>query len=109
MTCPRCKAENAADRRFCRNCGTAFGILCAKCDHQNSIEDKFCGFCGFPISTAQMQNAAGAAVSFRFRHMSVRQYSAQEVEELLTLRRAMQRDRDASRTLGQDDINEIFG
>jgi hypothetical protein len=109
MTCPRCKTENGADRRFCRSCGTAFGILCARCDHQNSIEDKFCGFCGFPISTAQMKNAADNPVSFRHRHLSVRQYSPQEIEELLHMRRAIQRERDASRTVEQNDIDEIFG
>jgi len=46
MKCPRCEAENEAERRFCGQCGTSLKWPCPACGFVNSPEDRFCGGCG---------------------------------------------------------------
>ncbi len=46
MRCPSCHSENAADTRFCIECGGAFEHRCAKCGFDNLPQAKFCGRCG---------------------------------------------------------------
>ena len=52
MRCPKCRAENAATRRFCAECGSPLPSLCAGCGFENEITAKFCGGCGKPIGDA---------------------------------------------------------
>jgi class 3 adenylate cyclase len=46
MRCPKCKAENAATRRFCAQCGAPLPSPCSACDFENEPAAKFCGGCG---------------------------------------------------------------
>ena len=53
MHCTNCSTENAADRKFCKECGTALQVVCATCGTGNEPGDKFCGNCGSPLATAE--------------------------------------------------------
>lgn len=49
MTCDACGTENRADRKFCKECGSALSVICAHCGTANDAADKFCGGCGKPV------------------------------------------------------------
>src|SRR5215472_5375106 len=49
MRCPKCRAENAATRRFCAECGSPLPSLCPGCGFENEPTAKFCGGCGKPV------------------------------------------------------------
>ena len=57
MKCPNCSFENAADAKFCENCGQPFERVCPNCSKPVSANSKFCKNCGF--------NLVGAAVEAR--------------------------------------------
>ena len=46
MTCPRCGAQVAPDKRFCGDCGTALPWLCRSCSSENPADKRFCSDCG---------------------------------------------------------------
>jgi len=52
MRCPKCRAENAATRRFCAECGSPLPSPCPSCGFENEPTAKFCGGCGKPIGDA---------------------------------------------------------
>lgn len=60
MKCPNCSFENAADARFCENCGQPFEKICPQCGTSNSPTAKFCKKDGFNLQTA---NVAAATVT----------------------------------------------
>ncbi len=57
MHCHRCGAENADDRRYCRDCGASLTGACPACGFENEPEARFCGGCGVALDAA---GAAGA-------------------------------------------------
>jgi class 3 adenylate cyclase/tetratricopeptide (TPR) repeat protein len=46
MRCPQCGHENAAEMKFCGECGTRLAVLCQQCGARNAPTQKFCGECG---------------------------------------------------------------
>jgi class 3 adenylate cyclase len=46
MRCPECGHENAAEMKFCGECGTRLTALCRECGARNVPAQKFCGECG---------------------------------------------------------------
>jgi type IV pilus assembly protein PilM len=52
ITCGHCESENAADRRFCAQCGQSLGETCAKCGAEHSCVETFCGKCGHNVAAA---------------------------------------------------------
>ena len=46
MECRTCGAENAAGRRYCRECGGRLGAPCPACGFFNALDDRHCGGCG---------------------------------------------------------------
>jgi class 3 adenylate cyclase/tetratricopeptide (TPR) repeat protein len=46
MRCPECGHENAAEMKFCGECGTRLSVLCRECGALNAPTQKFCGECG---------------------------------------------------------------
>jgi class 3 adenylate cyclase len=61
MICPTCGAENKPDRRFCRSCGGALGVVCAACGTTNDPDDRFCGSCGSVLGAPAGIRPAAAA------------------------------------------------
>lgn len=46
MECPKCHFENAAEAKFCNECGSKLEISCSKCGKTNLSGSKFCNECG---------------------------------------------------------------
>ena len=51
MRCSTCNFENAAGKKFCIRCGSAFILHCPKCGCENPHEASFCGDCGASLAT----------------------------------------------------------
>ena len=50
MKCPNCSFENAADAKFCENCGQPFERVCSNCGKPVSANARFCKNCGFNLA-----------------------------------------------------------
>src|SRR6187551_3616782 len=48
--CPNCGKNNAAEQKFCGECGSRLGAVCPSCGNESAPENKFCGECGTPLS-----------------------------------------------------------
>src|SRR5271169_2918683 len=46
MRCPKCSTENAANAKFCAECGAKLDARCPSCGAENPPEAKFCTQCG---------------------------------------------------------------
>lgn len=58
MKCPNCSFENAADARFCENCGQPFEKICPQCGTPNSPTAKFCKKDGFNLQSGNVATRA---------------------------------------------------
>jgi class 3 adenylate cyclase len=52
MQCPKCRIENPADKKFCRECGSDLILACPKCSSEILPSDKFCGACRYDLRAA---------------------------------------------------------
>ncbi len=86
MQCPRCRAENREDRRFCGECGFSFALKCPSCSFINESSEKFCGGCGVPIagSAAGPEGRFGPPETYTPKHLA---------ERILTSRSALEGER----------------
>jgi class 3 adenylate cyclase len=50
MICPNCQTANAANARFCQNCGQPLARVCANCGAINAPDARFCNQCGTPLT-----------------------------------------------------------
>ena len=50
LQCAKCRQPNAADAKFCRECGASLGTTCASCGHLNDAGARFCDACGKPLA-----------------------------------------------------------
>jgi len=111
MVCERCNAENRDDGRYCRSCGAPLVTVCPKCGVPCAPDDRFCGSCGGPLALA-LENEPPMLVNPDAGSSSsgmIKQYTPEEIEVLLTLRRMLKKDQTTVKTLRQDDIDELFG
>jgi hypothetical protein len=51
-TCASCGAENAAEKKFCTECGTPLARVCPSCEAAVAGNEKFCGECGSSLGAA---------------------------------------------------------
>ncbi|MBI1943576.1 MAG: AAA family ATPase [Betaproteobacteria bacterium] len=56
MNCAKCGHGNAADARFCGQCGTRLVAACPSCGAANPPGNRFCGACGAPLGTSAPQH-----------------------------------------------------
>src|SRR5262245_44204068 len=52
VQCPRCRAENRDEARFCRECGSTFTSACPSCGTKVEPGSRFCDGCGAPLAAA---------------------------------------------------------
>ena len=52
-----CGAVNAAERRFCGNCGVLLWEPCCSCGEMAGVGEKFCGFCGADLAEERRRRA----------------------------------------------------
>lgn len=50
LACTNCGAANAADAKFCSNCGHQLPRACPNCGTANTAGAKFCSNCGFALA-----------------------------------------------------------
>ena len=50
QVCASCGGRNAADAKFCDDCGTALRRTCASCGADNAGDAKFCDDCGAELA-----------------------------------------------------------
>jgi ribosomal protein L40E len=101
MICPRCNAENPAGGKFCGACGSTLGSVCSRCGNVSEPNDRFCSSCGLAAGDVDL------SISPRLPS-PVKQYTPQEIEELLILKRSMRKAENAAKTLNQDEVDKLF-
>jgi len=79
--CPRCRAENELDAKFCEQCGGALTRTCAHCQKPLSPKARFCPACGQPSETTP---TAPAPASYTPKHLA---------ERILTSKTALEGER----------------
>jgi hypothetical protein len=107
--CPRCKAENDSIRKYCKACGSPLGPICDRCGMVNSFEDQFCGTCGLPFVKLTKQSIPSTSINGKALLTKTKQYTPEDIEELLELRRLSKKEESGIEIIGQDDIDKIFG
>ncbi len=107
MECPKCNLVNDDTQRFCSSCGTALGNVCKRCGTAGKHEAKFCGMCGaaFPVSGEQQRLFTHAAIT---PSHTPRQYTAEEIEDLLSLQKLARQEALNSEQLSQKDLDTLF-
>jgi len=53
MECPRCRASNRTDRRFCGKCGAPLARPCPACGTPSEDGDTYCGGCGQSLESGE--------------------------------------------------------
>jgi len=57
MKCNNCGSDNAANARFCSECGAQLAQVCPKCQTEFAKGDKFCKNCGEPLQKSQKKSS----------------------------------------------------
>lgn len=60
LSCPRCRAANPPDARFCARCGTSLAGTCPNCGAVLQPDARFCHNCGQALPAASAASAAPA-------------------------------------------------
>jgi predicted amidophosphoribosyltransferase len=108
LQCSRCSTNNDSIRKYCHACGAPLGPICSRCGTVGRFEDEFCGNCGMPISTALKQPTAVPSMGSFAEPVDTRQYTKEEINDLLILRNAMKLDEHGTEILRQNDIDKLF-
>lgn len=76
---------------------------CSQCGHTVGPDDRFCTSCGQPIEVREPSSYPQRSP------LQTKQYSPQEISDLLTLRKSLRKEDSGSKTLNQDDVDQLFG
>jgi class 3 adenylate cyclase len=96
MKCARCGFENAANARFCENCGEPLERRCPNCGSVVSAAAKFCSQCGFRLagSEAPASRATEPAAAAPSTLDSLRRATPQPLaQKILTQREHLEGER----------------
>jgi RNA polymerase subunit RPABC4/transcription elongation factor Spt4 len=104
MDCLNCHTANDEGRKFCKECGAPLGSFCQRCKNVGDINDKFCGVCGNTLAL----NAQESLFSPPENPGAPKQYSPEEVHDLLSLRKIVRLEEAASARVTQSDVDSIF-
>jgi predicted amidophosphoribosyltransferase len=102
MTCPHCNAENPSDGNYCSSCGSALEKACGECGALSRPDDRFCRACGRPLTASSGDSPTRQPVP-------TKQYTRQDIDDLLILRKLIRKEELASKTMNQDDVDKLFG
>ena len=105
MECIHCQTANEDGRKFCRECGAPLGSYCPRCKSVGPFGDNFCGVCGNALGP----NSKEHLFSPPEQPDKPKQYTREEIQDLLSLRRVAREEEDASAKVTQRDVDSIFG
>jgi hypothetical protein len=74
----------------------------------NRGDDSFCGHCGFALAASTVKGLSAPVPRNITPHNLPPQYSVEEIEELLSLRRTLEKGQGDPQTLDQDEIDRLF-
>src|SRR5262245_28629993 len=83
MTCPRCRAQNDEDARFCEDCGAWLEVTCPRCGTAVTPGKKFCRSCGAALTT-DITGRFASPESYTPKHLA---------ERILTSKAALEGER----------------
>jgi len=84
MRCPQCGHENAAEMKFCGECGTRLTVLCRECGARNAPAQKFCGECGARLGSEASSRQFRSPDAYTPKHLA---------EKILTSKTALEGER----------------
>jgi class 3 adenylate cyclase len=84
VRCPECGHENAAEMRFCGECGTRLTVLCRECGARNAPAQKFCGECGARLGSEASSRQFPSPDAYTPMHLA---------ENILTSKTALEGER----------------
>lgn len=108
VQCSRCSSENDSIRKYCNSCGAPLGPICSQCGTVNRFEDQFCGICGKPVGNALKQPSTPVSMGSFAEPADTKQYSEEEIKDLLILRNTLNYGERGMEVLGQHDIDKLF-
>jgi len=113
VTCPGCRRENHAGRRYCGGCGCNFAPACHACGFANTSDDRFCGGCGAALLATARGSHAGVAAQAPAADptLGTLRWQSSELAELFALPAAAPEGPRLPDTgpVGQDDLDRLFG
>jgi ribosomal protein L40E len=84
MRCPQCGHENAAEMKFCGECGSRLTVLCRECGARNAPAQKFCGECGARLGSEASSRQFPSPDAYTPKHLA---------EKILTSKTALEGER----------------
>jgi hypothetical protein len=84
MRCPECGHDNAAEMKFCGECGTRLTVLCRECGARNAPAQKFCGECGARLDAGTLSRRLPSPDAYIPKHLA---------EKILTSKTALEGER----------------
>jgi class 3 adenylate cyclase/tetratricopeptide (TPR) repeat protein len=84
MRCPECGHENAAEMKFCGECGTRLTVLCRECRARNAPTQKFCGECGARLESGASSRQFPSPDTYTPKHLA---------DKILTSKTALEGER----------------
>jgi class 3 adenylate cyclase len=65
QVCSNCSTENAADAKFCQQCGQPLSIICPNCRETNDHDARFCKNCGNELAKSQAKDQGSSLKALR--------------------------------------------
>jgi class 3 adenylate cyclase/tetratricopeptide (TPR) repeat protein len=84
MRCPECGHDNAAEMKFCGECGNRLTVLCRECGARNAPAQKFCGQCGARLGSEASSRQFRSPDAYTPKHLA---------EKILTSKTALEGER----------------
>jgi hypothetical protein len=83
---------------------------CSRCGKVNDPESRFCNACGMSLLGSVTEDSPETSLtsSSSAPSSTPRQFSPQDIEELLLLRKVVKREDRGAKVLKQDDVDKLF-
>lgn len=111
MICHGCGRGNDRARRYCGGCGANLPA-CTRCGFANDRDDRYCGGCGTTIETAAAvapRRVTGSRPPVMPAGTAAGAFSHAELVELLSAEPAASVRALPDGSIGQDDLDRLFG
>ena len=86
-------------------------MVCSRCGKNNDALSRYCSACGLSLADPAKQDPSDVIpppTSPVMRSVP-KQYSPEDIEELLSVRKMMKKEEPSAKVLKQDDVDKLFG